>query len=194
MAIYFSCAFHASVLKNPVRVSIALILLHDYQHLADMVFFTVCAIFYCVCIESPLVPLKGDETSKTVIADHNRANGKRWKDLSDDQRAVFDPNMFHALAGVPNPLAASDSDEDDESEEGDSFIPVPKVRTLTVEEEQLYRPIYKDLVDIKKVEEELGKPASGPSSASLQRKSSIVIEKVAHDVSFPSVLYSQFVG
>lgn len=131
------------------------------------------------------MPVKGHETSTSVVANRNRANGKRWGDLTDDQREVFSPKTFHALAGVPNLLAPSDSDDDDDDEqEGDMLVPVPKVHKLTVEEDKLYRPIYEELVDLKKVEEELGKPGSGPSSSSLQRKSKKVIERISLDVSF----------
>lgn len=137
------------------------------------------------CVFNPtLVPLKGQETGKSVIADLNRINGKRWTDLTEDQRKVFSLKTFHALAGVANPLAALDSDEEeDDEQEGDMLVPVPKIHKLTVEEDALYRPIYEALVDLKKVEQELGKPDSGSSSSALQRKLNKVIERIAMDVS-----------
>lgn len=132
------------------------------------------------------MPLKGHEEGIRIIADRNRKNGARWRALTADQQAVFDPTTFYALAGVPNPLLSLDSENEDEDEDrniaGDGFVPFPKVHKLKPEEDQLYCPIYKEMVDIEKVEREAGKAWSGPSSSSLQRRSKTLIKKIAHNV------------
>ncbi|EGG08981.1 uncharacterized protein MELLADRAFT_61513 [Melampsora larici-populina 98AG31] len=143
---------------------------------------------YCVdCLAEPM-PLKAQDDGDTVLGDRNRKNGERWDSLSDDERAVFHPTNFYALAGVPNPLDFEsdevDRDDDDEQEDdrGDSFVPVPTVHKLSIEEDELYRPIYKRMVDLKKVTAELEKPPSGPSNSQLQRKSKTAIEKISHQL------------
>ncbi|KAH9808473.1 hypothetical protein DFH28DRAFT_1099651 [Melampsora americana] len=145
---------------------------------------------YCLdCLNEPMPP-KGAEEGGVMLGDRNVKNGQHWRALSHDERAVFDPIIFYALAGVPNPLLDSDSiedtvgdDQDDQNHTGDSFVPVPTVHKLTVEEDELYRPIFEQKVDLKKVERELGNPSTGPSNSQLQRRSKSAIEKIAHQLS-----------
>ncbi|KAH9807764.1 hypothetical protein DFH28DRAFT_1137911 [Melampsora americana] len=102
---------------------------------------------------------------------------------------MFNPTIFYALAGVPNPLELEteegkvDIDQDEHEHSEDSFVPIPQVCKLTVEEDELYRPIYERRVDLKKVENQLGNPSAGPSKAQLQRKSKTAIERIAHQLS-----------
>ncbi|EGG06710.1 uncharacterized protein MELLADRAFT_63183 [Melampsora larici-populina 98AG31] len=145
---------------------------------------------YCLdCLTEPM-PLKGQEEGGVILGERNRKNGKRWRALTEDELAMFDPTIFYALAGMPNPLLDLETDENEkdhdqgqQEEGGDSFVPVPTVHKLTVEEDELYRPIYERLVDVKKVENELGKPPTGPSNSQLQRKSKTAIERIAHQLS-----------
>lgn len=124
------------------------------------------------------------------MGERNRRNGERWRALSKDEVAVFEPTIFYALAGVPNPLLDSETTEDgvvdNQEDGGDSFVPIPAVHKLTVEEDELYRPIYERIVDLKKVENQLGQPSTGPSKSQLQRKSKAAIERIAHQVSHRS--------
>lgn len=132
------------------------------------------------------VPVKGQDEARLLIAERNVKNGQAWSALSDNERDVFTPDIFYALSGVPNPLLSLESDQDDpsvhEDRDGDSFIPIPQAQKLTLEEDQLYRPLYEALVDLQKVSTELGKPETGESVAKLQRKSATAIEKYAHQV------------
>lgn len=144
---------------------------------------------YCLgCLLEPM-PLKGDEEVEVKLGERNSKNGARWRALSVDERAVFDPIIFYALAGVPNPLLdlensedKMDDNQDKQDEGGDSLVPVPTIHKLTVEEDKLYRPIYEQIVDLKKVENELEKPPTGPSKSQLQRKSKTAIKKLAHQL------------
>ncbi|EGG08445.1 uncharacterized protein MELLADRAFT_115959 [Melampsora larici-populina 98AG31] len=142
---------------------------------------------YCIgCLGEPM-PLRGAEEGGVVLGDRNRKNGARWRALSEDEVAVFDPIIFYALAGVPNPLldleTIEDRVDDNQEEDGDTFVPIPAVHKLTVEEDELYRPIYERLVDLKKVENQLGKPSTGPSKSQLQRKSKTAIKRISHQLS-----------
>lgn len=132
------------------------------------------------------MPVKGQEEARILIAERNVKNGQAWSALSDDEKEVFNPEIFYALAGVPNPLLSPDSDQDcillQDNQDGDSLIPVPNVHKLTLEQDNLYRPLYESLVNIQKVSNELGKPESGDTVAKVQRKSATAIEKYAHMV------------
>ncbi|KAH9808952.1 hypothetical protein DFH28DRAFT_1134714 [Melampsora americana] len=142
---------------------------------------------YCIKALIEPMPLRGQEESGEVLGDRNTKNGQTWRALSKDERAIFDPTIFYALSGVPNPLLDLETNGDNDEEEhdiaGDSFVPIPTVHKLTVEEDKLYRPLYEQLVDLKKVENELGKPLTGPSTSKLQRKSKTAIERIAHQLS-----------
>ncbi|KAH9809130.1 hypothetical protein DFH28DRAFT_906667 [Melampsora americana] len=144
---------------------------------------------YCSdCLIEPM-PLKGQEDIGEVLGDRNQKTGAIWRALSSDERAVFQPTIFYALAGVPNPLLDDETDDvlDDDQEPqeytGDSFVPVPKVHKLSIEEDELYRPLYERCVDLVKVENELAKPSTGPSTSQLQRRSKTAIEKISHQLS-----------
>ncbi|KAH9807802.1 hypothetical protein DFH28DRAFT_937307 [Melampsora americana] len=144
---------------------------------------------YCLdCLSEPM-PLKAQDDGDTVLGGRNQMNGDRWESLSEDERAVFNLTNFYALAGVPNPLELEseedkkDDDKEVKEEHGNSFVPVPTVHKLSIEEDALYRPIYKCLVDLTKVSSELEKPSpTGPSNSQLQRKSKTVIEKISHQL------------
>ncbi|EGG03048.1 uncharacterized protein MELLADRAFT_109639 [Melampsora larici-populina 98AG31] len=130
------------------------------------------------------MPGKGQEDGGVQLGERNRINSDRWKALDDDHKAIFSPSLFYALAGAPNPFAPSESkDLDDEDEDvGDIFVPLPKVRRLTVEEEAKYRPIYEKMVDDERVSANISKPKAGPSDGLLQRKSLRAFQKHAHEL------------
>ncbi|KAH9819533.1 hypothetical protein DFH28DRAFT_886262 [Melampsora americana] len=140
------------------------------------------------CLAEPM-PLKAQDDGDSVLGLRNQRNGDRWENLSVDEREIFHPMNFYALAGVPNPLdfesdeENKDDEEEVEEERGDSFVPVPTVHKLTIEEDELYRPIYERMVDLKKVSSEMEKPSStGPSNSQVQRKSKAAIEKISHQL------------
>lgn len=131
-----------------------------------------------------LVPVKGQDEARELMAERNRINGAAWNALSLDEKEAFSPPIFYALAGVPNPLISNNSDDFmHRNQDGDGFVPSPKVDKLTLEEDNLYRPLYNKLVDLPKVERELGKQDTCGSTVKIQRKSASAIEKFAHTVS-----------
>ncbi|EGG12592.1 uncharacterized protein MELLADRAFT_114799, partial [Melampsora larici-populina 98AG31] len=67
---------------------------------------------YCVdCLTEPM-PLRGQDESGDILGDRNRKTGAKWRALSDDEKAVFEPINFYALAGVPNPLLDPECEEE----------------------------------------------------------------------------------
>ena len=132
------------------------------------------------------MPVKGQEEARILIAERNVKNGQAWSALSDDEKEVFNPEIFYALAGVPNPLLSPDLDQDcislHDDQDGDTLVPVPNVHKLTLEQDNLYHPLYESLANLQKVLNELGKPESGDTIAKVQRKSATAIEKYAHMV------------
>ncbi|EGF99753.1 uncharacterized protein MELLADRAFT_112449 [Melampsora larici-populina 98AG31] len=139
------------------------------------------------------MPLQGQEEGGEILGNCHRKNRAKWRALSDDEKAVFNPQIFYALAGLPNFLLDSETEEeilDNDREEqglgGDSLVPMPKVDKLSVEDDELYRPIYERLVDTVKVENELVKPPAGPSASQVQRQSKAAFEKIAHQLSCES--------
>lgn len=122
------------------------------------------------------------------MGERNVKNGQAWLGLSEDEKEVFNPQTFYALAGVPNPLISTDSDNQEnhtlrDEEDGDTFVPVPQVHKLTLEEDQRYRPLYERLVNLQKVANALGKDENCESVTKVQRKSATAIEQFAHTVS-----------
>ncbi|EGG10356.1 uncharacterized protein MELLADRAFT_76934 [Melampsora larici-populina 98AG31] len=75
---------------------------------------------YCLdCLSEPM-PLRGQEEGGDFLGDRNWKTGARWRALSDDEKAVFEPINFYALAGVPNLLLDPETGEcvvDDHPEE-----------------------------------------------------------------------------
>ncbi|PLW53125.1 hypothetical protein PCANC_11340 [Puccinia coronata f. sp. avenae] len=64
--------------------------------------------------------------------------GEAWASLSPNEKAVFSPPIFACLSKIPYRIS---DEEDDENEE----------INLTEEEKELYEPLYKNLVNHKKV-------------------------------------------
>ncbi|EGG04328.1 uncharacterized protein MELLADRAFT_108571 [Melampsora larici-populina 98AG31] len=121
--------------------------------------YTIFLKYSLDCLSEPM-PLKGQDEQDdggSMLGNRNRKNDPDEKDSDDDE-------------------------EEKEDDRGDSFVPVPNVHKLTIEEDELYRPLYERLVDLEKVKKELQKPSSGSSTSQLQRKSKNVIEKIAHQL------------
>lgn len=85
------------------------------------------------------------------LGTRNKHNGETWKTLSNDHKDVFSARIFYALAGLPNFEAFDEGDDLDLDETEESTIPVPDVHPLNHEEEEIYRPIYHQLVDENRV-------------------------------------------
>ncbi|EGG12442.1 uncharacterized protein MELLADRAFT_89002 [Melampsora larici-populina 98AG31] len=118
--------------------------------------------------------------ASNLLTARNQANSKTYQALDDDEYRVFTAPVFYALGGYPDYSAVTITDD----VFGDSSILVPEVPKLSPEDEARYRPIYKDLVDLKKVakDQELNTPAA--SSQKEERRSLQCFKKTAQQANY----------
>ncbi|EGG03890.1 uncharacterized protein MELLADRAFT_89796 [Melampsora larici-populina 98AG31] len=125
------------------------------------------------------MPTQGDPNALAVLAARNRANKGTYDALSPDQLAVFKSPTFFALGGYPDYSAIAFPED---GSDNDSLVLVPEVPKLSEEDELHYRPIYKKLVNTKKVarDRELLTPAS--SAAKEEKRSLTSFKKIAQQL------------
>ncbi|PLW44489.1 hypothetical protein PCASD_11465 [Puccinia coronata f. sp. avenae] len=120
--------------------------------------------------------------------------GKAWRELSKEEKEVFDAKVFQHFSKLPIP---DDPDEEDnEDEETDTTQ-----SKLSTEEELLYQPLYNKLVNHKKVKLLLSQEDDGPDPKSKAEKQAInhvtrvnselldSLEAVAFPKNYPMILY-----
>ncbi|PLW41087.1 hypothetical protein PCANC_22284 [Puccinia coronata f. sp. avenae] len=78
--------------------------------------------------------------------------GAAWASLLPDEKAVFSPPIFQCLSRIPYTIANKEDDENEEIQLSDA-------------EKELYKPLYQNLVNHKKVQSILSK---GPESTTTQ--------------------------
>lgn len=113
--------------------------------------------------------------------ERNQALSVIWRSYTEVQKNVFRDPFFLALADQPEFADGEDSGSDEEDGDGDGDGLQQWVHQLSEEEEQLYRPLYNRLVDLKRIERHFGAP-SGPSAAVVQARSVAATRSVANTV------------
>lgn len=134
-------------------------------------------------INSPghlIVPHRGDLDSSEVLSARNRANKAAYDSLTDDQVAIFDARIFYALGGYPDYSAIN---VDGHQDAGDCEVLIPEVPKLSQREEELYRPLYDEIVDKSKVAKHRAR-FQPPSAQTKEKRSLQLFKKRMQEVSF----------
>ncbi|EGG09517.1 uncharacterized protein MELLADRAFT_71251 [Melampsora larici-populina 98AG31] len=127
------------------------------------------------------MPPRGHPEASELLAIRNKANSDTYNALTVTEREVFTAQVFYALGGYPDYSSVTTSEETDSF--GDPVILIPEITKLSHEDELRYRPIYEDLVDMKKVarDRELNTPAA--ASQKQEKRSLQSFRKIAQQLS-----------
>ncbi|KAH9820642.1 hypothetical protein DFH28DRAFT_884563, partial [Melampsora americana] len=127
-----------------------------------------------------------DSESVQQLVERNKRVGNGWTELNQDEQSVFGTRIMLALAGIPDLAADHGIEDGEEDTKGDQVISVPEVTKLTSDEEELYRPIYKRLVDHDVLVSKLGTTVPGITDKQFSRWSLRSIQKINQDLNAES--------
>ena len=127
------------------------------------------------------MPSRGDPEAAATLARRNQENSEAYKNLTEDEALCLTSRVFFALGGYPDYSGVTNTDLEEEDEDG---LLVPQVPSLEPEEEERLRPIYDRMFDPIKISRDKQRSLEHGSSQELDRTSSKCFEKHVKQVSF----------